>query len=170
MSTSYTYSQSTTFTVIHARHMAAKVATDLLRFKRFYGEPSDEIINSYEAELVAILKEDYLRAVTYGFQRNGKWVEALRYRALSGGVLVADDDPGKLRPDANVSGCDFTSFLEYNDKWFALTYTEQQQFSKTLPFQRSSGTEPGIETGYWAEDRTYSAGGRGISRSVIKRY
>lgn len=170
MSSSFSYTQSTSFTVVHARHMAAKVATDLLRFQRFYGKPSNSEINAYEAELIALLKEDYLRAITYGFKRNGKWVEALRYRGLSGGVLVADDDPGKLRPGADVSGCPFTSFLEYNDRWFALTDAERQQFRKPLPFQRSSGTEPGIEAGYWSEDLTYSAAGRGVSRSVIKRY
>ena len=39
---SYSYTESTTFTVTHARHMAAKVATDLKRMQRFYGKPSDE--------------------------------------------------------------------------------------------------------------------------------
>lgn len=169
MSSSSSYTQSTSFSVIHARHMASKVSTDLLRFQRFYGKPSNEQINDYEAELVALLKEDYLKTVTYGFKRNGKWVEALRYHGLTGGVLIADDDPGKLRPGADVNGCPFTSFLEYNDRWFALTDIEQQQFRKPLPFQRSNQNEPGVEGGYWAEDRTYSAGGRGISRSVIKR-
>jgi hypothetical protein len=150
--------------------MAAKVATDLLRFQRFYGRPSNDDINAYEAEMVALLKEDYLRAVTYGFKRNGKWFEALRYRALSGGVLVADDDPGKLRPDADVSGCSFSSYLEYNERLLALADAERQRFLKTLPIQRVTMAEPGIESGYWSEDRSYSAGGRGISRSVIKRY
>lgn len=170
MSSSFTYTQSTSFTVVHARHMAAKVATDLLRFQRFYGRPSDDEINAYEAELVALLKEDYLRAITYGFKRDGKWVEALRYRGLSGGVLVADDDPGKLRPGADVSGCPFSSFLEYNGRWFALTDADQQQFRKTLPFQRTTMAEPGIEAGYWSEDLNYSAGGRILSRGIIKRY
>lgn len=170
MSSSFSYTQSTTFTVVHARHMAAKVATDLLRFQRFYGKPSNSEINAYETELVALLKEDYLRAITYGFKRNGKWVEALRYRGLSGGVLVADDDPGKLRPGADVSGCPFTSFLQYNARWFSLTDAERERFRKTLPLQRINMDEPGIEAGYWSEDRNYSAGGRALSRSVIKRY
>jgi hypothetical protein len=163
MSTSFSYTQSTSFTVVHARDMAAKTATDLLRLQRFYGRPSDDSINLYEAELVALLKEDYLRTDTYGFQRNGKWVVALRYHAVTGGALVADDDPGKLRSETNVGDCSFTSFLEHNAKWFLLTNAAQEQFC-------SNGTEPGIEVGYWAEDRTYSSGGRAISRSVIKRY
>ena len=39
MSDSYTISESESFTVTHARHMAAKVATDLKRMQRLYGSP-----------------------------------------------------------------------------------------------------------------------------------
>ena len=41
MSYSFTESESTSFTVTHARHMAAKVATDLKRLQRLYGRPGD---------------------------------------------------------------------------------------------------------------------------------
>lgn len=168
--TSYSFEESATFSIVHARHMAAKVATDLLRLQRFYGKPTNSSIDAYEAELIALLKQDYLGTVTYGFKRNAGWVVALRYRALAGGGLVADDDPGKLRPGVDVSNCSFGSFLEYNSKWSGLTALTKQNFYKTLPFQRPDGTEPDVEAGYWVEDRTYSAGGRAISRSVIKRY
>ena len=168
--TSYTFEESTTFSIVHARHMAAKVATDLLRLQRFYGKPTNSLIDAYEAELIALLKGDYLLAVTYGFKRNEKWVVALRYHAVAGGSLVADDDPGKLKPGVDVSNCSFGSFLEYNANWSNLTSAAKQNFRETLPFQRSDGTEPGVEAGYWVDDRTYAAGGRAISRSVIKRY
>ena len=52
-----------TFTVTHARHMAAKVATDLKRMQRLYGSPSDASIASYEAELIELMKAGYLGAV-----------------------------------------------------------------------------------------------------------
>ena len=35
---------SDTFTITHARQIASKVATDLLRFQRFYSFPSDHWI------------------------------------------------------------------------------------------------------------------------------
>ena len=41
MSYSFAIIQSATFTVTHARHMAAKVATDLKRMQRLYDVPSD---------------------------------------------------------------------------------------------------------------------------------
>ena len=44
MSSSFTLTETTTFTLTHARHMAAKVATDLKRLQRFYGRPGDAAI------------------------------------------------------------------------------------------------------------------------------
>ena len=80
---SFTATTSETFTVTHARHLAAKVATDLKRVQRLYaGGPSDTSIASYEAEAVALLKAAYLDTVTYGFKRNGSWITpTLRYTA-----------------------------------------------------------------------------------------
>ena len=40
MSTSFTITETTTFTLTHAKYMAAKVATDLKRMQRFYGAPN----------------------------------------------------------------------------------------------------------------------------------
>ena len=72
MSSSYTITEAQTFTVTHARHMAAKVAADLKRMQRLYGEPSDADIQEYEAEVITLLKDGYLGAVWYGFRRNGE--------------------------------------------------------------------------------------------------
>ena len=63
MSYSFTVSESTTFTVTHARHMAAKVATDLKRMQRFYGSLSDVDISSFETEAIALMKVGYLNYV-----------------------------------------------------------------------------------------------------------
>ena len=58
MSYSFTLSETATFTVTHARHMAAKVATDLKRMQRFYGVPNDCAITAYETEVIELLKAD----------------------------------------------------------------------------------------------------------------
>lgn len=50
MSYSYSYTESSTFTLTHAKHMAAKVATDLKRMQRFYGSPSDAKIAEFECK------------------------------------------------------------------------------------------------------------------------
>ena len=171
MSYSFTLSESTTFTVTHARHLAAKVATDLKRMQRFYGLPDDRRIMDFELEATELLRAGYLGTVTYGFRRNDRWVEpTLRYSARdlveAGG---RDDDPGKVRPRANTDGADFHSYLTYSSAWNRLTPDEQANFKKHLPFQRHGAPEPGV-SGYWISDRRYSAGGRALDRVSVRNY
>lgn len=171
MSLSYTYTESATFTVTHARHMAAKVATDLKRMQRFYGSPSDADIAEYEAEVTEFLKEGYLGTVTYGFRRDGNWIEpTLRYSArdLAGGS-ANDDDPGRIRASANVAGASFYSYLTYSSAWHQLSESDKEAFRKRLPFRRGGAPEPGI-TGYLADARTYSSGGRAIDRASVRSF
>lgn len=167
---SYTATGTDTFTITHARYIASKVATDLKRFQRFYeGVPSDGTIDSYEAELVGLLKHDAIDYVVYGFQRNSLWTPAsVRYRALPGGSLLADDDPGKIRPGIDVGGARFTSFLSYSSAWFAIPEAERERIAQGLPFQRTTMTTPGLERGAWIDDLSYAAGGRGLGRSSVR--
>ncbi len=169
MSDSYTYNQTESFTLTHAKHIAAKVSTDLFRFTRFYKNPTVEEINNYEIELVALLNGGYLEKVIYGFHRNGKWVEALMYQALPDGTLMSDDDPGKIRPGTDVPGESFTSQLWKNSSWYNLSQAEQEAFYADLPIKRTNGPEMLLERGYWSNSLNYSAGGRGIIRSNIIR-
>lgn len=170
MSFSQTTTTSNTFTLTHAKYIASKVATDLLRFQRLYGSPSDKWINDYEGELTLMLKHDAVSAVTYGFKRNGKWTEAaVRYQALGGGMLTADDDPGKIRPGLDIAGASFTSFMEYSPNWWALTDDERKAVKKESPVDRSTGDTPPLEVGYWEGDLTYGAAGRGLGRSSVRR-
>ncbi|WP_341023874.1 hypothetical protein [Brevundimonas diminuta] len=171
MSSSYSYTESTTFTVTHARHMAAKVATDLKRIQRYYGLPSDADIASYETEVVELLKAGYLGTVSYGFERDGQWIEpTLRYTAqdLAGGS-ANDDDPGKLRASANVSGASFYSYLTYSPAWNKLSTEAKDKFKKSLPFYRGGADEPSVN-GYMVDDRTYSSGGRALNRTSVRSY
>jgi hypothetical protein len=170
MSSSYTESGTESFTLAHARKLASKVATDLKRLQRFYLSPPDGWIDSYEAEITTFLKEDVIESVVYGFKRNGAWTEAaVRYTARPGGLLSADDDPGKIRPGIDVAGGSFTSFLCYNARWWSLTEVGRAGIKASLPFQRSSGSAPPLETGIWADDLNYLAGGRALGRSTVRR-
>lgn len=170
MTFSQTSTTTSTFTLTHARYIASKVATDLLRFQRLYGKPTDKWINDYEAELTLMLKNDAISAVTYGFKRNGKWTEAaVRYQALPGGSIAVDDDPGKIRPGLDIAGASFTSFIEYSQKWWNLTQSERDSVKKESPVDRSTGDVPPLETGHWESDLTYGAGGRGLGRSSVRK-
>ena len=169
MSYSFTDSEATTFTITHARHMAAKVATDLKRIQRLYGQPDDSRIAAYESEIVELLKEGYLKVVTYGFRHDGKWIEpALRYTARElAGFAANDDDPGRVRPGANIDGASFGSFLSYSAAWDNLSATARDAFQKRLPFQRGDAAEPPVN-GYLSDDLTYSSGGRALSRASVR--
>ena len=169
MSYTSSLSESISFSITHARHIAAKVATDLKRIQRFYGAPSDASIGAYESEVTLLLKHGYLGKVAYGFRRGDVWIEpTLRYSArdLAGGD-GNDDDPGRIRPGADVSKASFYSYLTRSAAWHALPKDQQDAFERQLPFQRGGAPEPTID-GYLQTDRTYSAGGRALERESVR--
>ena len=170
MSYSLSVTESSVFTITHARHIAAKVATDLKRMQRYYGRPWDAEIDAYEEEVIALMKAGYLESVWYGFQRDGRWIEpTLKYSArdLYGGST--DDDPGRIRRGASVSGATFSSFLTYSAAWYGLTWSQQDAFKKSLPFYRKGATEPAVY-GYVVPDRTYSSGSRALDRASVRSF
>lgn len=171
MSYTYTQTESVTFTITHAKYLAAKVATDLKRIQRFYNSPTDDMISKYEEELIQLLKNGYLEKITYGFRRNGNWIRpTVSYTAQELGSLQGtDDDPGKILPGADISGAFFGSFLEGSRGYLNLSTEDRQRFNNTLPFQRGDGSVPGAE-GYFSQDRSYFSGGRALNRSTLNSY
>ena len=170
MSYSLTASESATFTVTHARHMAAKIATDLKRVQRLYGSPSDYKIAQYETEAIALMKAGYLNYVWYGFKRNDLWIEpTLKYTAQDLYSGFVDDDPGKIRPGADVAGAAFYTYLTYSSKWYALSAAEKEAFEAGLPYVRSDAAEPTV-SGYLSSDKTYSSGGRALERATVRSF
>lgn len=171
MTNSLTVSHSQTFTVTHARHLAAKVATDLKRMQRFYGRPSDREIDYYEAEAIELLKAGYLGTVKYGFRRNGSLVPpTLLYTAhdLAAGA-AADQNPGRVFPGADIRGADFYSYLTYSQAWWQASPAEREAVEQRLPFRRESAAEPGLN-GRFVSDRSYSSGGRALNRSSLRSW
>jgi len=169
---SFSNTNSVTFTRTNAKYLASKIAANLKRIQRLYGEPSDNWINQYEQEAIEYLKAGYAEKVTYGYQRAEKWIEpTLVYtiKDLVNMYSVADDDPGNIRRGADVSGADFTSFLCFSSDWYNLTSEAKAQFKASLPFQRGTGFEPEID-GYLERDHTYSSGSKSLNRSSVKKY
>ena len=171
MSYSFAVTESASFSVTNARHMAAKVATDLKRMQRIYDFPSDADIDAYEAEVIALLKAGYLGTVWYGFKRDGRWIEpTIKYTARDlYDSSAADDDPGRIFRRADISGAVFHSYLTYSRAWDALTAYEQDAFKRNLPFYRGGAAEPAVY-GYLSHDRTYSSGGRALDRASVRSY
>ena len=166
---SYTTTGTETFTLTHAKHIAAKVATDLQRFFRLYGKPSLAAIDDYQQELTILLKYDAIDSVVYGFKRNGLWtMVSTRYVALPGGAMEVDDDPGRIKPNHDVSGAHFSSFLSYSSRWFAMPQSERDAIKQQIPVNRGTTDVPGLERGTWTADLNYAAGGRGLGRSTVR--
>ena len=70
---SFSYTDTESFTLAHAKRIGSKVATDLLRFNSLYsGVPSIATIDDYEKEIVEFLRHDVVSSVIYGFKRDGK--------------------------------------------------------------------------------------------------
>ncbi len=170
MSYSFTATETKTFTLTHARHLAAKVAADLKRLQRLYGSISDDRITQFEGEATELLRQGYLETVTYGFKRDDKWIEpTLRYTANDLANSGADDDPGRIRPGIDITGATFYSYLTLNSAWWALTPDQRATIEGQLPLQRGSGTAPQV-SGYFADDKTYSSGGRSLGRASVRNY
>lgn len=171
MSSSFTATESSTFTITNARHMSAKVATDLQRMNRLYGKPSLSKIKDFEEEVTQLLKHGYLKKVTYGFKRGNKMIEpTLIYTAEMLSYSEAnDDDPGRVKPGKDVTGATFYSHLSYTSSWFNLSSDDRNSFEASLPFQRGEADEPGTD-GYYDRDKTYSSGGRALNRSTLRSY
>jgi len=168
---SYTITESTTFTVTHARHMAAKISADLKRMQRFYGHPSDSDIVDYESEAVELLKAGYFGTLTVGFLRGSDWIEPmLRYTARDlEGMTANDDDPGRVLPGRDVSGATFHNYMTYSAAWDALTESQKDAFKRRMPFHRTGMAQPTLN-GYLVDDKTYAAGGRALNRATLRAY
>lgn len=169
MSSSYTASETKTFTITHANYLASKLSADLKRIQRFYHSPSDVMIENYEKEIAQFLKSGYLKRVSYGFKKDGSWIEPTLIYTPSDIESSINDDPGKVKPGKDISGASFYSFLEYSDRWHALSESEKEKFSGALPVQRTTANTPSIN-GYLEDDRTYSSGGKALSRSSVRSY
>lgn len=169
MSHTITQTESITFTITNAKYLASKVAADLKRIQRFYEYPTDDWIIKYEEELTLLLKNGYLKKMTYGFRRDNNWIcPTLSYSAIDlQNMQGTDDDPGRITIGAETGGATFGSFFEPSTKFENLSSDEKQRFNGTRPFDRGFGSTPGA-VGYFSGDLSYSSGGRSLNRSTLK--
>jgi len=167
VTSSYTLSESGTYSESSAKYVSSKIATDLRQVQRYYGRPTNTEIDDYALEAALLSYRGFVDKVIYGFKRNGAWVLALEYTSVNG-TLVADDRAGGIYRDAEVAGLPFTSFLHYNTSWSRFGGVERDAFIKVLPFTRTTAPAPGYTGGYHVSDRSYSANGSGFTRSTYR--
>ena len=168
MSFSYTKTATSTFTIIHARHLSSKVAADMHLCAQYYGQPSELEIRDYAEELAHYLNEGYLKEYEFGYKKNGNRVVSWRYKVDENGLLTTDDRAGKVVPYADVTGASFFNFLTQNSRFFQISQQERARFKSGLTVQRTDGEPPSDGTGYWVSDRNYFSGGCGLSRQTFQ--
>ncbi len=166
MTTSYT--TTSTFTIVHARNLASKVAADMHLCAGFYGKPSESLIREFAEELAQYLNAGYIQEYEFGFMRNGVRVVSWRYQVDSSGRLTNDDRPGKVLPHVDIAGSVFFNYLTRNAAFFRLSSVEQTRFQSALPVQRTEGRPPSDGAGYWTSDRNYFSGGCALGRQTFQ--
>lgn len=164
----YSFTKTSTFTIVHARHLASKVAADMHLCAHYYGNPSEREIRDFAEELAQHLNEGYVREYEFGFQKNNERIVTWRYKVDENGAITADDRAGKVVAYADIAGSSFFNYLTRNRRYHGLTSAQQASFEAGLPFQRSIGEPPSDGSGYWTSDRNYFSGGRGLSRETFQ--
>jgi hypothetical protein len=163
-----TFTKTATFTIVHARYLASKVAADMHLCCRYYGRPTEAEIRDYAEELAQYLNSGYLEGYEFGFKKQERRVVSWRYEVDPNGYLTADDRSGKVLPYADISGAVYFNFLTQNAEFFNLSPDEQARFKAVLAVKRTSGTPPSDGQGHWIVDRNYFSGGRALNRRTFK--
>jgi hypothetical protein len=165
---SYSFTKSTTFTIVHARQLASKVAADMHLCAQYYGKPGEQRIREYAEELAQYLNEGYVAEYEFGFKKDGVRVVTWRYKIDSNGLITTDDRSGKVAAYVDVTDATYYNFLTQSSTFLSLTTDEQAKFESGLPLQRTGGSAPSDGNGYWTSDRNYYAGGQGLGRQTFQ--
>jgi hypothetical protein len=165
---SLSFTRTATFTIVHARYLASKVAADMHLCAQYYGKPSEGRIREYAEELAQYLNAGYLKEYEFGFKKNGERIVCWRYRVDSNGRLTTDDRPGKVVPYFDIKSAVFFNILTQNSRFFRRSADEQASFEAGLPLQRTFGEPPSDGSGYWTSDRNYFSGGCGLNRQTFQ--
>ena len=167
MTTTFTQSETGTFSVTDAKYIASKVKTDLMRFHRYYyrshNAPEILHIENLNEEFELLLFYNLLHEIEYGFKKNGVWEKALKYSSRQSGVMDGNDVPGGIGPTPISADARFSSFLVYNERSYTCE-EDMRRFRSRSPITRGTGIR---SVGNWDQQRSYSSGGRGVLRSGI---
>lgn len=168
MTTSYTRTGTATFTIVHARYLASKVAADMHLCAQYYGRPSEREIREYAEELAQYLNAGYLKEYEFGFKKDEKRIVSWRYKVDANGNLTTDDRPGKVVAYVEIGSARFFNFLTQNSDFFDLSSDERTRFKAELAVQRTNGEPPSDGAGYWTSDRNYYSTGCALNRQTFQ--
>ena len=165
---SYSYTTTESFTLTHARKLAARVAADMHQCQRFYDYPSDTQIEKYQQELIVLLHGGYFKSYEFGFKtKDERRVVSWHYTVGPSGDLEGGRSGG-LFPSADISDAVTFNFLTYSSEWFALSNAERDKIKASYPVRRTDGSPPSDGNGYWDSSRRYVSGGVAVTRKEFR--
>ncbi len=165
---SYSYTTTESFTLTHARRLAAKVAADMHQCRRFYGQPTDTQIENYQQELIVLLHGGFVSSYEFGFKtKNGLRVVSWSYTVGPSGDLEGGRSGG-LFPSADISNAVTFNFLSYSSAWFSLSTVERDKVKANYAVKRTDGSPPKDGNGYWDSSRHYASGGVAVTRKEFR--
>jgi hypothetical protein len=164
----FSVTKTATFSIIHARYLASKVAADLHLCAQYYGKPTEQRIREYAEELAQYLNAGYLEEYEFGFEKDGNRIVSWRYKVDANGALTTGDRAGKVVPYVDIAGAIFFNFLTQNSRFFRLSFDDRAHFEEGLPLQRIGGKPPSDGSGRWTSDRNYFSGGCGLNRQTFQ--
>jgi hypothetical protein len=170
MTVSYSYSttQSESFTLAHAKKLAAKVIADMHQCHRLYGRPIESDIARYQEELIVLLAGGYISQYEFGFKTKAdKRVVSWKYTVTNAGDLEGGRSGG-LFAAADVDTSRFFNYLWHSGKWSDLTIKERMAVETQYTLQRTTGDPPADGNGRWIRDRRYVSGGVAIQREEFQ--
>lgn len=171
MSFTMTRTASESFTLTYAKYLASKVTSDMWRCKQLYNRPTEDQINNYGTELALMLRDGYVEAYEFGFQKEDQRLLSWRYTVDSSGNLNASDDrPGGVVAGVAVSDAAFFNQMTWSAAWFDLSQEERDRISTGLPIKRVTKDGPKDGLGYWVEDRSYTSNGVSLSRKTFRPF
>lgn len=161
---------SESFTLTHAKYLAAKVTADMVRCWQNYQRPSQADINNYGTELALLLRDGYVEAYEFGFQQDNVRILSWRYVVDSSGMISTDDRPGQIPSGVAVAGASWFNQLTYSSKWLDLPEAERERIRAGLPIQRVTKAGPQDGRGCWTNDLHYTSSGVSLGRRTFRPY
>ena len=165
---SYSYTTTESFTLTHARRLAAKVAADMHQCHRFYGQPTEKQIENYQQELIVLLHGGYVQSYEFGFKTtDGRRVVSWSYTVSPSGDLEGGRSGG-LFSSADISKAVSFNFLTTSTAWSNLPTVERDKIKASYPVHRTDGSPPQDGNGYWDSSRHYASGGLAVTRKEFR--
>jgi hypothetical protein len=166
---SFTMTRTTTesFTLTHAKELAAKVVADMRRCQQLYGQPPESRLNDYGTELALLLNERYVANYEFGFLRNGARILSWNYTVDAANEFMPNDRPGRMIAGVDISGASWFNRLNKNSLFWNLPADQRKRVEDELPVQRVISADLPNASGQWTYDRTYTAGGVGLGRKTF---